>query len=145
ENHRVSIELSSNEDVRQEAVAQSEPDVMIGPFRKHRGPEAIWGKHLCLIVHPGMEGDRGPSSLDWAIEMEHPEWGVTLLQADAEMDAGDIWATSNFPLRQAAKASIYRREVISTAVAEIKRILLQAIQKPDLQPRPLDYSNPKVK
>lgn len=145
ENHRVSIELSSNEDVMQEAVAQFEPDLIICPFLKHRVPEAIWRKHLCLIVHPGIEGDRGPSSLDWAIDMEHPEWGVTLLQADAEMDAGDIWATSNFPLRQAAKASIYRREVISTAVAEIKRILLQAIQKPDFQPRPLDYSNPEVK
>lgn len=145
ENHRVSIELSANEEVMQDAVAQFQPDLIICPFLKHRVPDAIWRQHLCLIVHPGIEGDRGPSSLDWAIDMEHPEWGVTLLQADAEMDAGDIWATQNFPLRQAPKASIYRREVISTAVAQIKSILLQAIQKPDFQPRPLDYSNPEVK
>ena len=145
ENHRVSIELSASEEVMQEAVAQFQPDLIICPFLKHRVPEAIWREHLCLIVHPGIEGDRGPSSLDWAIDMERNQWGVTLLQADEEMDAGDIWATQNFPLREAPKASLYRREVIATAVAEIKNILLDAIQKPDFRPRPLDYSNPNVK
>ena len=145
ENHRVSIELSANEEVMQEAVEQFQPDLIICPFLKHRVPETIWREHLCLIVHPGIEGDRGPSSLDWAIDMERGHWGVTLLQADEEMDAGDIWATQDFPLRDAPKASLYRREVIATAVAGIKKILLEAIQKPDFRPRPLDYSNPNVK
>lgn len=25
-----------------------------------------------------------------------PEWGVTVLQADEEMDAGDVWSSNNF-------------------------------------------------
>lgn len=144
ENHRVSIELSANEEVMQTAVAQFQPDLIICPFLKHRVPEAIWRKHLCLIVHPGIEGDRGPSSLDWAIDTGRNTWGVTLLQADAEMDAGDIWATRNFAVRDTAKASLYRREVITAAVDGIKHILVEAIQNPDFCPRPLDYRNPDV-
>jgi hypothetical protein len=30
-------------------------------------PADIWTEHTVLIVHPGPKGDRGPSSLDWAI------------------------------------------------------------------------------
>src|SRR4030095_9449721 len=49
--------------------------------------------YTCLVVHPGPVGDRGPSSLDWAIHKDVAEWGVTVLQADAEMDAGDVWGS----------------------------------------------------
>jgi hypothetical protein len=38
-------------------------------------------RHTCLIVHPGIKGDRGASSLDRAIELGEPSWGVTILQA----------------------------------------------------------------
>jgi len=44
-------------------------------------PPAIWQTYTCLIVHPGITGDRGPSSLDWAIALAEPSWGVTVLQA----------------------------------------------------------------
>jgi putative two-component system protein, hydrogenase maturation factor HypX/HoxX len=43
-------------------------------------------------MHPGIKGDRGPSSIDWAIMENSREWGVTALEADAETDAGDIWS-----------------------------------------------------
>ncbi len=43
------------------------------------------------------------------------DWGVTVLQANAEMDAGAIWAAETFPMRPAAKASLYRREVTDAA------------------------------
>ena len=33
------------------------------------------------------------------------EWGVTVLQAEAEMDAGPVWATASFPMRAAKKSS----------------------------------------
>ena len=60
-------------------------------------PESIWAQHRCLIVHPGPRGDRGPSSLDWAIELGMREWGVTVLEANGEVDGGDVWATRTFP------------------------------------------------
>ncbi len=145
EMHSVSIELSANEQQMIKAVEDFEPDFILCPFLKHAVPEKIWRHHLCLIVHPGIEGDRGPSSLDWAIASKTTSWGVTLLQADAEMDAGDIWDTQKFNLRNGSKASIYRREVISTAVHMVKNVLHKAFGNPNFKPRPLDYSNPKVK
>lgn len=142
--HCVSIELSADEQTMCDTVAHVQPDLIICPFLKHRVPESIWRSHLCMIVHPGIEGDRGPSSLDWAIHAGRESWGVTVLQADEVMDAGDIWGTKNFTLRSCAKASVYRREVISTAVELIKGILNNITNKPGFTPRPLDYSNPAV-
>jgi putative two-component system protein, hydrogenase maturation factor HypX/HoxX len=145
EAHTISIELSPNQEQMINAVEVFQPDLIICPYLKHPVPEAIWRRHLCLIVHPGIEGDRGPSSLDWAISKNASRWGVTLLQAAAEMDAGDIWDSQTFPLRSAPKASIYRRDVIATAVSMVKTIFHRAIRDPAFNPRPLDYSNPKVK
>ncbi len=63
------------------------------------------------ILHPGPEGDRGPSSLDWAISDGEPEWGVTALGAIDEMDAGPIWGTRTFALpgRPATQERALRR------------------------------------
>ena len=51
------------------------PDLIVCPFLKTMIPESIWHRHRCLIVHPGPRGDRGPSSLDWAIELGMPAVG----------------------------------------------------------------------
>lgn len=144
DHHQISIELSAAEGDMCTAVDQFQPDLIICPFLKHRVPASIWREHLCLIVHPGIEGDRGPSSLDWAIHSNRQSWGVTLLQADEEMDAGDIWATRNFAMRDTAKASLYRREVTSTAVQMIKSVLEDAVYNPAFTPRPLNYDDPRV-
>jgi putative two-component system hydrogenase maturation factor HypX/HoxX len=144
EQYTISIELSANEQQMINAVEDFQPDLIICPFLKHAVPEKIWRYHLCLIVHPGIEGDRGPSSLDWAIDSKTTTWGVTLLQADAEMDAGDIWDSQKFHLRNGAKASIYRREVISTAVQMVKNALTNSFEDPDFKPRALNYHNPRV-
>jgi len=142
--HIVSIELSANEQQMLSAVDHFQPDLIICPFLKHAVPEKIWRQHLCLIVHPGIEGDRGPSSLDWAINSKATTWGVTLLQADAEMDAGDIWDSQKFHLRNGAKASVYRREVITTAVRMIKNAIQNSLKNPEFKPRVLNYNNPQV-
>ncbi len=140
---RVAIELSAEEEDMLDAVEQFRPDLIVCPYLKHRVPEQIWRYTPCLIVHPGVEGDRGPSSLDWAITDDWQHWGVTLLQADAEMDAGAIWGTREFVRRNTAKASLYRREVIAAASALVREALLQ-FRDPTFLPRPLDYSLPGV-
>ena len=94
--HEVSIEFDINDNVAVEAVALFQPDLIIAPFLKRAIPEAVWREHVCLVVHPGIPGDRGPSALDWAIMNGETEWGVTVLQANAVMDGGDIWATRSF-------------------------------------------------
>jgi putative two-component system protein, hydrogenase maturation factor HypX/HoxX len=81
-------------------------------------PEAVWSRHLCLIVHPGIKGDRGPSSLDWAIANNEKRWGVSILEAAKEFDAGPIWASHEFALEEnpPTKSSLYRNQVTEAAV-----------------------------
>ena len=88
------------------AVGEHRPQLIVCPMLKTRIPESIWSTHRCLIVHPGPAGDRGPSSLDWAIALGMREWGVTVLEASAEFDAGDIWATRTFATRPVGKSSL---------------------------------------
>ena len=70
-------------------------------------------------------------------------WGVMVLQANAEMDCGDIWATVEFALPRCSKSSAYRTEVADAAL----QALLLAVERFDggsYRPEPLDYSRPGV-
>ena len=121
--HDVSVELDISDAVTEEAVLLFRPDVILAPFLKRAIPESVWSRHVCLVVHPGVEGDRGPSALDWAIQQGLPTWGVTVLQAQAEMDAGPVWASETFALRCARKSSVYRLEVTEAAVRCVSKAL----------------------
>lgn len=133
----LSVQLATDEVSIERAVDEFHPDLILCPFLKHKVPETVWRRTPCLIVHPGIEGDRGPSSLDWAIHHGCEEWGVTLLQANEEMDAGDIWGTHTFSVRSgASKSSLYRREVSDGAVALVRRAIA-AKKDPLFSPRPL--------
>lgn len=123
--HEISIEFDINDAVTIEAVRLFQPDLIVAPYLRRAIPEKIWRHHLCLVVHPGIVGDRGPSALDWAILNGEPEWGVTVLQANGEMDAGPVWAATNFKMREARKSSLYRNEVTEAAVAAV----LQAMDR----------------
>lgn len=72
------------------------PHLILSPMLKAAIPENIWWAYKCLILHPGIKGDRGPSSLDWVIKENKKEWGVTVVEAHNIMDHGDIWDTRNF-------------------------------------------------
>jgi len=121
--HELSVEFDIRDSVAEEAVRLFAPELVVAPFLKRAIPASIWSRLPCLVVHPGIVGDRGPSALDWAVREGQTEWGVTVLQADAEMDAGDIWASRVFPMREATKASLYRREVTEAAVACVREAL----------------------
>jgi putative two-component system hydrogenase maturation factor HypX/HoxX len=88
--HTVSVELDIADAVTEEAVARFRPDVVVAPFLKRRIPPTVWQQVPCLVVHPGPPGDRGPSALDWAVLDGARTWGVTVLQATAEFDAGPV-------------------------------------------------------
>jgi len=100
------------------AAAHDAPDLILAPMLKIAIPPEVWTRHLSLIVHPGIAGDRGPSSLDWAIAESHKTWGITILEAAEEFDAGAIWASHEFamPNDPPAKSSLYRAEVTEAAV-----------------------------
>jgi len=142
--HRVSVVIAGCSEVMLEAVEREHPDLIVAPMLKAVIPASIWQHYTCLIVHPGIKGDRGPSSLDWAILNGHEEWGVTVLQADAEMDAGAIWASRIFAMKDVSKSDLYRHEVTEAAI----EALLEAIYKFESKtfvPEPLDYSRQDVK
>jgi len=139
--HEVSIEFDINDDMTREAVALFTPDVILCPYLKRAIPDDIWQNHLCLILHPGMVGDRGPSALDRAILRAEPRWGVTVLQAVADMDAGPVWASREFDMRRATKSSLYRREVADAALEAI----FEALEKNQGAPVPLRPMLPSLK
>lgn len=142
--HDVEVEFSGDEEQLLHTIFRFQPRLVICPFLKQRIPEAVWSQIPCLIVHPGIVGDRGPSSLDWAIDEQEPTWGVTLIQANDEMDGGDIWGAREFPMYAASKASIYRKEVIPAAVKLI-RSAIRDHENPGFRARRLDYSSAEVR
>jgi putative two-component system hydrogenase maturation factor HypX/HoxX len=118
--HHVDVVLASHgPDAVRAAVAGANPELVVAPMLRTALPEDVWREHTCLIVHPGPPGDRGPSSLDWAIADRAPHWGVTVLQAEAAMDAGDIWAAMPFPTAPVGKSDLYRNEASDAAVAAV--------------------------
>jgi putative two-component system protein, hydrogenase maturation factor HypX/HoxX len=118
--HRVDVVLAvQGADPVRAAVREVRPELVIAPMLRTALPEDVWREHTCLIVHPGPPGDRGPSSLDWAIAEGAAQWGVTVLQAEAAMDAGAIWAAEPFPVAPVGKSDLYRNEVSDAAVTAV--------------------------
>ena len=114
--HEVRVAVVDSATGMEAAVAEHQPELIVCPFLKRMIPEPVWAAYRCLIVHPGPIGDRGPSSLDWAVELSARDWGVTVLQANHEFDAGEVCATRHFRMREAGKSSLYRHEVRRGAV-----------------------------
>lgn len=143
EGHRVDVVLASHgtEAIRT-AVHEGRPDLIVAPMLRTALPEDVWREHTCLIVHPGPPGDRGPSSLDWAIAEGASRWGVTVLQAEAAMDAGDVWAAEPFPVPPVGKSDLYRNEASDAASAAV----LQAVRRyADGSYKPQAQSDPAIR
>ncbi len=120
--HAVTFALATDDAAMRAAVARDEPQLVLAPMLKRSIPRDIWSAHTCLVVHPGPPGDRGPAALDWALQDGEERWGVTVLQAVGEMDAGDIWASDLFVVPSGvAKSDLYRGEVTEVAVAAVLR------------------------
>jgi putative two-component system hydrogenase maturation factor HypX/HoxX len=133
--HEVSLELDITDDVTREAVRLHAPQLVVAPYLRRAIPEDVWRRVPCLIVHPGIPGDRGPAALDWAILERRTAWGVTVLEANAEYDAGDVWGAAGFALRPATKASLYRDEVANAAIAALLAALERRARGEAAQPQ----------
>ncbi len=141
--HEVAVDLALGVEAMREAVHRFDPDLVIAPMLTVAIPADIWSARPCFIIHPGPRGDRGPSSLDWAIMDGAERWGVTVLQANAEMDAGDIWASAEFTVRGCSKSSLYRTEVADAAL-EALLLAVERFESGTYRPEPLDYSRAGV-
>jgi putative two-component system hydrogenase maturation factor HypX/HoxX len=125
--HEIRVCVAATGEAMIAAVSHEVPDLIIAPMLKIAIPQEVWSRHLCLIVHPGIKGDRGPSSLDWAIANNEKTWGVSILEAADEFDAGPIWASHEFAVEEnaPAKSSLYRGQVTEAAV----RGVLEAVAR----------------
>ena len=134
-----------------EAASREAPDLIIAPMLKIAIPEAVLSRYLCLIVHPGIRGDRGPSSLDWAIASDEKTWGVSILEAAPEFDAGPIWGSHEFPIEAdpPAKSSLYRGQVTEAAlrgvVEAVARIESDGLQSGSWRPEKLSDAMPHAR
>lgn len=143
--HDVTIHLAADRTPIELTCRTLNPDLIICPFLKDRVPESVWRRYRTIIIHPGPMGDRGPSSLDWAIADRSDRWGVTALQAVDEMDAGPIWATRDVPMPAdpVRKSALYSGPVADAAVELVAEVVSKATD-PGFRPRPLDYGEPDV-
>ncbi len=122
--------------VDMDMVAKLNPDIILSPFLKEYLPSSIYENYPTFILHPGPIGDRGAYSLEYALEQK--EWGVVWLKATRGLDEGDIYAEVKFNVRDTYKASLYRQEVLNSAVAGIdgvfkdscKKQILNSLHKP---------------
>ena len=126
--HDVTVEFASSEETIVSAVRLFDPELIICPFLRERVPADVWTRYPTIIVHPGPTGDRGPSSLDWAIMDGERRWGVTALQAVDEMDAGPIWATRSIalPATPPRKSAVYNGPVADAAIELIGEVVAKA-------------------
>ena len=113
------------------AVSREVPDLIIAPMLKIAIPEEVWSRHHCLIVHPGIKGDRGASSLDWAIANHEKIWGVTILEAADEFDA--IEWTVNAEARYAEIGGLCERQAVAACSGRDLQRRGQAGLRPDQQ------------
>ena len=144
--HDVSIEYALSEDTMIDAVGLFGPDVVVCPFLTVRVPKEVYSNVLTLIMHPGPPGDVGPSALDWLlmgddgtindanatlISLESVEvrpgrthWGVTILEAIEDFDAGPVWAFEQFPIDidqpGLTKSELYRGHVTRATVVAVR-------------------------
>jgi len=142
--HRVVVHIFTSDDALTLQIKNTSPDIIIAPFLTRAIPRHVWQRFLCFILHPGIVGDRGPCSLDWAILEGWSEWGVTLLQANAVIDGGDIWATRKFPLPPMGKSRIYRQQVTEAAVGCLWE-LIEKLKRGQQRGEPLDYAGISVR
>lgn len=131
-------------------ITEVNPDLVICPFLKTKIPKQVYEKVKCLIVHPGIVGDRGAHSIDWAIIEKKNEWGVTIMEAAEEMDAGDIWASGTFEMPTidnplATKSTLYNSHIIRKASELVRDILTNKFGNSKFRPQKLEYSKPDVK
>jgi enoyl-CoA hydratase/carnithine racemase/methionyl-tRNA formyltransferase len=149
--HDVTIEYALSDSLMITAAELAKPDLIICPFLTARVPKEVYNNYLTLIIHPGPPGDAGPSALDWLLlgddgsvedskklleyldqdcKPGRSHWGITILQAIEQFDAGPVWAFEQFPIDidhpKLTKSELYRgpvsRAAISACISAIKRI-----------------------
>jgi putative two-component system hydrogenase maturation factor HypX/HoxX len=112
----VSVCFAIRESQMLEEIEAFEPELILCPFLKAYVPASIYTLYPTYIFHPAPRGDRGANSLEYALLSEGEMWGIVVLRANSDYDAGDIYVEEPFVLRHTYKASLYRQEVVQASL-----------------------------
>ncbi len=132
--YKVDVVYAISKEQMIQEVEEFKPDFIFCPFLKKFVPEEIFCSYPTFILHPGIIGDKGAYALDNAIREDRKNWGVAILKANNDFDAGDIYASVEFSMRDSYKASIYRNEVFF-ATSKAIDLLLENLQNPNFTPQ----------
>jgi len=152
--HEVTVEYALSTESMVEAATLAHPHLIICPFLTSYVPAEIYTRYVALVIHPGAPGDGGPSAIDFLIigedgtddniervmakdlwsEHGRSHWGVTVLQANAEYDAGPVWAWEQYSIdidnHNLTKSGLYRgavtRAALTACLVAIDRVQLAA-------------------
>jgi putative two-component system hydrogenase maturation factor HypX/HoxX len=119
------------------------PDVIICPFLKEVVPAEVCQRTTTWIPHPGIRGDRGPSSLSWAILDGEATWGLTMVRAEPasapeELDGGNVGAWREFAMpAEATLGEVYAQHVVPAAIDCAREILARMAIDPAYHGMPL--------
>ncbi|WP_281951718.1 hydrogenase maturation protein [Nitrosophilus kaiyonis] len=145
EGYDVSVEYAINEEIMIEGANLFKPDIILATYLTKKIPKEIHTKYPTFIIHPGPFGDRGAYALDNAILNNLKEWGVSILEADEEFDAGSIWAYRNFSLsKNITKGYLYRTVVSDLAIKLIDELIEEIKHKQEPLANPKKPLHPKV-
>ena len=116
-------------DGMREFASLADPDVFFCPFLKEVVPPEVCERWTTWIPHPGIRGDRGPSSLSWAILDQERTWGLTMVRAEPsttaeDLDSGNVgaWRVFSMPA-EATMAEVYAQHVVPLAIDCAREIL----------------------
>ncbi len=118
--HSLSVLFAINDKQMAEEINAFKPEIILCPFLKAFIPSAIYETYPTYIFHPGPIGDRGPNALEYALKHHTKQWGIVILRANEMYDGGNIVASSDFIVRDTYKASIYRQEIIESALKALE-------------------------
>ena len=119
------------------------PDVIMCPFLKEVVPPEVCERTTTWIPHPGIRGDRGPSSLSWAILEGERRWGLTMVRAEPasapeELDGGNVGAWREFAMpAEATLGEVYAQHVVPAAIDCAREILARMAIDPAYRGVPL--------
>jgi putative two-component system protein, hydrogenase maturation factor HypX/HoxX len=144
--HTLSVEFDINDDVTREAVDDVRaPTWCSRPSSSGRFPRTCGGACPASWSIRASWATADPRRIDWAILGGEREWGVTLLQANAVMDAGDIWASATFPMRSRAEEQPVPRRGDRGGDPLRARGAATGRRRVVSRPRPLDPADPSVR
>ena len=134
--YKVDIVYANSTD-RDDEIKSFNPNIILCPFLKNFIPKSIYEVYPTFVFHPGIIGDRGAYSIEWALWKGKQNWGGVWLKANDLFDGGDIYAFDLFTLKDTTKSSIYRNEEKNLALQTLPQFL-KNIQNNIKQPQLLN-------